>query len=393
MEKVHYKCGFVLASLLLSPAIAYPSTNGTPTVSPKDTNTTICRQVCTIDGSTSKFQITALKKLRNYHKKKFQILDGIANITFEFLIESLPKIESININNALSISESIPKIKRLKHLKNLTVSDVQLDGLEFLGELTKLQALTIDPGFLTLNRINVLPDNFAKLRKLRHLTIKNLPLESISNIRAKNLRSLHLHNIPIKSLSNILNFKKLERLTLSALPPQKVPDLGQLKKLQYLAVFKGMVGDTTFLENVHNLKELSINQTRIRNLNALVGMRYLRTLKAPGINLTSWEFLSKVNLEKLVIPYSNFATPKNLKKMTNLKHLNIAGTEVSDISPLGILPNLNHLDLRESHANLSSLSKFKAVREVLLSPHEISATLKKDIQEKAPHINITIQYL
>lgn len=393
MVKVHYRCSLVLAPLLLPASIAYSSKNNISTLSPKDNSAAICRQICTIDGSTKKSQISSLKKLRNYHKKEFQILDGISNTTFDFLIENLPKIRSIHFDNALSISRSISQIKNFKDLRHLTISDVQLERLDFIGELTKLQTLAIDPGFLTLNRINVLPDNFSKLKQLKHLTIKNLPLGSISKIKAKNLRSLHLHNIPIKSLASILSFKKLAKLTLSALPPQKLPDLGQLKNLRNLGVFKCMVGDTTFLENVHNLRELSISQTRIRDLSALVGMRYLHTLNAPEINLNSWEFLSKVNLEKLVIPYSNFTTPNNLKKMTNLKHLNIAATEVSDISPFSLLPHLNFLDLRESHANLSSLFKFKAIREVLVSPHEVSANLKRAIQEQAPHINLTIQYL
>ena len=348
-----------------------------------------CKPDCNIAEPLSKQQHTWLKKSANHSKTHISIGKNATRGTLTSIIEALPKMQSLRLENCEAVSDELEKISSLRSLTSLTMRKVPVISYAFLGKMQNLRQLTIEPAPLTFEpQIKSLPNALAKLRRLQSLSIANLPLASLDTIKQIKISQLSIKNLPLRSLTFIKELKSLKTLEIGALPPLTIPDLGELKKLKKISITRNIIADTTFLENALGLSSITLKKTKIRNLDALAGMQTLQELIIPGIQLENWEFLRELKLQNLDLSHTNFEKPKILSHMNSLKKLDLSDTYITSISNLSHLKKLNMLDITDTEVELSELELFTNTSQIYVNAKEISKKLLRSLQKSSPRLRL-----
>jgi Leucine-rich repeat (LRR) protein len=198
-----------------------------------------------------------------------------------------------------------------------------LDGIDHLYNLVVLD----------------LSDNFIKdvgpLRALHNLTELNLSRNGIADLNALDFNVLA--NVPIKDLN-------LEENQIQDLTP-----LHTLANLRILDLRANRITDVFPLGDLNLLVELNLRDNNITDLEPLSGLRELEYLNLhSNSNISSTLPLENLTrLETLIM--ENIPLGENISILSNMEHLtrlNIANSNVTDISPLHKLTALTVLNLR-----------------------------------------------
>ena len=108
-------------------------------------------------------------------------------------------------------------------------------------------------------------------------------------------------------------------------------------KVHVLSLFNSGITDITPLSRLVNLKKLNVGQSPLKNLSPLAELVHLEEL-AIGNYGTPDRFKVPLNLEPL-------------KGLVKLKRLEIVGSHVRDLSPVGNLPDITYLALAYSRVD------------------------------------------
>lgn len=213
----------------------------------------------------------------------------------------------------------------MKSLKNLRVTSVIRGENRITIDLTKLTQIRE----LSVHRIDA-----PTLRKM--VFIDELQL-SYSNINDEMLKPL----TQLKSLTIFHSPKQLTGATIST-----------LTNLTDLKIVENEILRDADLETLTQLKSLSLSKTLI-GPNVLIHMTRLETLMMPQLGRTMGdEILDKLhNITKLDINGNVLITDKSLKKMKNLRYLDIGGMRrCPDFSiSLETYTNLTSLGIRSNY--------------------------------------------
>jgi hypothetical protein len=194
--------------------------------------------------------------LANYAMFK---LDKLEN---EFTEEELNSIEEITINYE-------------------DETDSSFVFLEELLKFKRLKSLTLRNGFIANDNYNI----FIKLSNLREIVFDNCEFEEAIYIKKLNLKSLSFYNCKIFDYSFVNNFNNLEKLTITNgnLIINKINKLTNLKYLQIsysnilddedisinrleeLYIDNTNINSFDFLNNLNNLKRISIDSKQYKN--------------------------------------------------------------------------------------------------------------------------------
>jgi len=241
-------------------------------------------------------------------------------------------------------------------ITNLDASGRSIEYLDGIENLNNLVVLNLSE--------NPLKD-VTPLRALHRLTELNLSKNGITDLNDLNFSSLA--NAPIKVLNlgenqieNITPLHTLVNLRVLDLRTNRITDVSALENLKFLVELNLRDNNITDLEPLSGLQKLEyLNIHSNRNISSslpLESLTKLKTLIMENVSLGNNVYIlsNMKHMKHLNIAYSNVSDISPLRNLTGLTEVNLRGNDITDLSPLAGLTNLLYLNIR-SNSRIQSI--------------------------------------
>ncbi len=295
----------------------------------------------------SEYKITTLSPVKNlkklqefwlaYFYREKNVNDYIVELAELSGLESLRKI---NIeNNDIS---NVDFLRSLTQVEELLLDGNPLESIDFLDDLVNLRKLTISCEE-TVRDFSVL----AKLTELRELELE-FEVENPQHLDSLALL-VNLKKLQLKGISNESSFlEKLVDLEELKLDGFTITDLGSAKaciKMQKLSVHLENLTDLSFLRSWSELEYLDISQCPlIRDSENLNGLYKLKDLSIGDTQIDNLEFVNGMtNLREIDASFGKVQDIAPLQYCTNLKLIYMKNMESKKITGLDQLVGLTKL--------------------------------------------------
>ena len=333
-------------------------------------------------------------KLKLVTQKQRVDLSGIREI---ISLEPLSEMSDLTWLDVSETSiEDLAPVRNLNKLKVLRANSTLIEDLSTLKYNISLEELEV--ANTTIEELSVL----SSLRNLQKLNINNTKVNRISNLKScPNLTSVNLGGTYIANISILQELEQLKNIDISNTSVRDLGPLQNMKDLQSLNISGSAVSNLQALSEMENLRELYCSNTSINDLTPLKGNRHLSKIYCDhsGIHdaeasaftkdnrftlviydteaLKTWwrdlpiywkAVFSKqiqvgseptteqlhqiINLQELDLSGNTFM--QNLmpvSRLTNLRSLNIANTEIGFLQPIQGLANLESLNISHTYIN------------------------------------------
>ncbi len=289
---------------------------------------------------------------------------SIAGVSFASDAEELD-LSGKNIKNISSLSYC-PKLKKLNisgnqvtdlyavmnipGLEELNVSDNMVSDLRPLMGLTELISIDVSGNKVT---------ETSPLGSMENILVLNLsdnPIADYSGItKLKNLRYLKINNTGLKdeNLEELKELKSLVGLSLENNPELSGEAVDKLK----LKLTNCVIKNSELVYSVRvgkeivegNAKELKLSGLGVYDLSPLTNLSFLETIDLSSNDLSDvsvfYNCPSKEKIVSLNLASNNITDVSPLLSLTNLETLNLANNEVSSVLTLMNMSSLKTLDL------------------------------------------------
>ena len=333
-------------------------------------------------------------KLKLVTQKQRVDLSGIREIITLEPISELSDLTWLDVSET-SIEDLAP-VRNLNKLKVLRANSTLIDDLSALKYNISLEELEV--ANTTIDNLEVL----ATLRNLQKLNLNNTQVNRIGNLKScPNLTTLNLGGTHIPNVSILQEMLQLKSVDISNTAVRDLGPLSVLKDLQSLNISGSAVSNLQALSELENLRELYCSNTSINDLTPLKGNRRLTKIYCDhtGIHDAEASAFTATNPSALVIYdtealktwwrelpiYWKAVLSKQIKvdseptteqlhqiinmheldlsgntymqslmpvsRLTNLKSLNIANTEIGFLQPIQGLANLDSLNIAHTYIN------------------------------------------
>ena len=333
-------------------------------------------------------------KLKLVRQKQRLDLSGIREI---INLEPLNELSDLTWLDVSETSvEDLSPVRNLNKLKVLRANSTLANDLTALKYNITLEELEM--ANTTVEDLSVL----ASLRNLTNLNLANTQVSRLTQVKScPDLTTLNVSGTRIANIGVLQDMTKLRSLDISNTSVRDLGPISQLKDLQSLNISGSAISHLRALSEMENLKELYCSNTSINDLSPLKGNRRLSKIYCDhsGIHdeeasaftkenpfalviydteaLKNWwnglpvywrSVFSKqiqvgkeptteqlhqiINLQELDLSGNGFL--QNLmpvSRLTNLRSLNIANTEISYLQPIQGLSNLESLNIEHTYIN------------------------------------------
>ena len=320
--------------------------------------------------------IEDLSPIRNLNKLKVlrannTLIDDISTLKYNVTLEELEvdstSVEDLGVLTSLrklqKLSLGNTKVKRITNLKgcsdlvSLNLSGTYISNVGILQDLAQLKVLDIS---------NTAVSDLGPISNLKDLQSLNISGSAISNLQSlgemENLRELYCSNTAVHDLTPLKGNRRLSKVycdhssigdaeasaftkdnpfTLVIYDTEALKNWWNDLPIYWKAVFSKQIQvdsepTTEQLHQIINLQELDLSgNTYMQNL---MPVSRLTNLKSLNIAHTEINFLQPIsglaNLESLNIEHTYINDLKPLQDMPNLRYLNIMNTPVTDLTPL-----------------------------------------------------------
>ena len=285
--------------------------------------------------------LRGVEKLVNLEYAKFNDRNGGGNIYDFTPLSNLKKLKKINIHFRPPV-----EISPDEHVENMTC----LDGSFSL--LTSLEALEIEETKLT----------------------DVSPIEQLVN-----LESVDLFKNPIEFLpENLGNLQKLEYLALSYNNIKNVKPVSSLTNLKELYFHSNNVEDISPIKNLVNLTRFGAQGNQIKDISAvtnLVNLTYLG-LNQNQIEKVPEDFVNLKKLQTCELLYNNISNLPELKGLDSLDEMWIGSNDLDDedLMKLDDLETVRFLDvaLCKKITKVPIMKNLKSLQELYLNYNSIT---------------------
>ena len=336
-------------------------------------------QLTTLDGSrdskeeldfpisdlTGLEHATELEELRLWQHREIRDISPLAGLT---------KLRKLGLGtNAI---RDISPLAGLTRLRELHLGGNQILDISPLAGLTQLWNLA-----LYRNQIR----DISPLAELTQLSTLHLAENQISDIsplaeltQLRDLGFLGLGDNQISDISPLAGLTQLEKLDLVNNQIRDVTPLVGLVNLKKLALAGNPVRDASPLANLTRLVEVDIDIPNQVRAGGIIPDRHLAGAVRAALRLTNTEPITKQKLRGLKIlaigHNAQISSLVGLEHATHLEVLSLNRSKINgDISPLTNLTQLNHLTLGYSQiSDLSALSNLTKLTHLNLQGNEIS---------------------
>ncbi|KAK8443122.1 protein phosphatase regulatory subunit Sds22 [Candidozyma auris] len=269
----------------------------------------------------------------------------------------LPDPHPQSIENDADLAAEYPSDSEyldLIHLKITSLEDLNLSRFKKLESLCLRQNLITSIGAVadlpveTMeeldfydNRINHISSKVNQLVNLKNLDFSFNNIKNIKNIdKLVNLENLYFVQNKIREIKGIETLQKLRNLELGGNKIEEINEvLLKLPSIEQLWLGKNRIAKFQNLDNLVNLRVLSIQSNRITKLEGLDKL---------------------VNLEELYVSHNGIEKIENLDKNTNLTVLDVTSNRIEK------LENLSHLKkLTDFWCSYNKISSFEEVHKEL----------------------------
>ncbi len=308
----------------------------------------------------------------------------------ETSIEDLSPVRNLNKLKVLRANSTlIDDISALKY--NITLEELEVANttVEDLGVLTSLRNLQ------KLNVANTQVSRITNLKSCPNLTSLNLGGTRIANIGVvqdlTQLRSLDISNTAVRDLGPVSSLKDLQSLNISGSAITNLQALSEMENLRELQCSNTAVSDLTPLKSHRRLSKVYCDHSKIGVMEASAFTKdnpftlviydtealknwwrelpiYWKAVFSKQIQVdsepTTEQLHQIINLQELDLSGNTYM--QNLmpvSRLTNLKSLNIANTEIGFLQPISGLGNLESLNIEHTYINdLKALQDMTSLR-------------------------------
>ena len=219
------------------------------------------------------------------------------------------------------------------------------------------------------------------LREAEHVYGKEAGKLSAEEIME--LTSLTIDHVQeIKSFQDLEYFPHLTSLSISGGGPEegekevkiRLPK-GALPVLQSLSIQNCRLGETAFLEQMQDLRELYLEDCVLETDTAFLGkMSRLEVLEIGNMEMTDISFLESMpGLKRLSLEGNSLTEITSIASCRNLEELSLSDNGVEDISPLAGLTKLRNLDLSYNNiTDINGAGVFSRLKNLNLGYNQIS---------------------
>lgn len=307
----------------------------------------------------------------------------VANTTVDDLavLASLRNLEKLNLANTQV--NRITSLKNCPHLTALNLSGTYIANIGVLQDLPLLKNLDVSQTSVR---------DLGPLSNLKDLYSVNISGTAVTNLQAlsglENLREFFCSNTTISDLSPLNNNRRLSKIycdqsnihdaeasafvkdnpyTLVIFDTDALRNWWNNLPIYWKAVFSKQIQvdtnpTTEQLHQIINLQELDLSgNTYMQNLMPVSRLTNLRSL---NIAYTEIGFLQPIqglaNLESLNIEHTYISDLTPLHDMGSLRYLNIKNTPVADLTPL---KNDHNIEVIDADSTIISSSQVMALKE------------------------------
>lgn len=343
-------------------------------------------------GASDSVDFSAIKKIVNIEK-----LD-VSNNTFINTLDPLTKLtrlKELNISNT-QINSLIP-LRNLTKLEILQFSNTPIASLEPLKYALNLKEIIGDNTFIS--ELGPL-ENFKKLEKLdfHKTSVHDLsPIEELVN-----MKDLKISNTHIQNLSSLSRLYKLILLDFSDTRIDNLEPLSALSALEQINFDNTLISSLQPLQDLKSLRVVYCNNTLISDLDPLAGVDSLEKIYCDNTPVTTGEanWFMQENPKVLVInesedlktwwgklstdwravfkeyvPVSNIPAKEELAQIANLSSLDISEHEyIMTLDPVRRLRNLKELNINNTRiSNLEPLEELVYLQVLQLANTRVNS--------------------
>ena len=315
------------------------------------------------------------------------------NITLEELEVANTTVDDLgtlsSLRNLLKLNLAETQVSRISNLKScpnlvwLSLSGTRIANIGVLQDLTQLKTLDIS---------NTAVRDLGPVSNLKDLQSLNISGSAITSLQAlsemENLRELYCSNTSIRDLSPLKNHRRLSKIycdhsnigdaeasaftkenpfTLVIFDTEALKNWWNDLPIYWKAVFSKQIQvdsepTTEQLHQIINLQELDLSGNSF--MQNLMPVSRLTNLRSLNIAYTEIGFLQPIqglaNLESLNISHTYISDLKPLQDMGNLRYLNIMNTPVSDLSALA---KDDHIEVIDADSTAIGKRQVMALKE------------------------------
>ena len=316
---------------------------------------------------------------------------GNTNIEDLGVLASLRNLQKLDVSNTMA--NRIIDLKNCAQLNTLNLSSCHISNIAPLQELTQLAVLDISN---TMVR-DLSP--ISKIATLRSLNISGTPIVRLDALTdTQNLREFYCSKTNISDLTPLKNNKRLSKVYCDQ---SQVGD-EQASEFTKINPFALVIYDTEALRNWWNglpiywksifSKQVKINaEPTTEQLHEIINMKeldlsgnhYIQSLM-PVSRLT--------NLKSLNIANTDISFLQALQGLVNLESLNIANTYINDLAPLAETPSLKHLNISNTPvSNLAPLANDNSIEVIIADSTTISSQNVNALKEQQRQVTVVYQ--
>ena len=345
------------------------------------------------------------------------------------------KLKVLRANSTLI--EDVSPLKYALTLEELEVSNANVEDLSVLSSLKDL--VKLDLSNTTVKQI----PNLKNFPKLIYINLSGSNITSIGFMRDfEQLRKIDISNTSVSDLSPIKNLKTLQSLDISGTQVKNLLALSELENLRELYCSNTTISSLAPLKNHKKLVRIYCDHSNINNAEASAFTKdnpsaliifdtealtnwwnglplYWKALFSKQIQIesepTTEQLHQIINLQELDLSDNTFIQSlMPVSRLTNLKSLNIAHTEIpnlfaiqglanlealniehtyiNDLSPLHDMPNLKYLNIMNTPvSDLLSLVDDNHIEEVMADNTSINREAVFSLKERQRQVTVVYQ--
>lgn len=321
-------------------------------------------------------------------------------------LRSANKLKTLKANSTLI--DDLSSLKYCLTLEELDAGNTLIDDLSVLANLPNLQK--IDLSYTQVNRTQALKN----CPNLQYLNLGGTRITSIGVAEdLPSLRSLDISNTAIRDLTPVSSLKDLQSLNISGTAVTNLQALADMD-LHELYFSNTSISDLTPLSSQRHLSKIYCDQSNVGIAEASAFTKnnpftlviydtealhnwwnelpmYWKAVFSKQVQLdsnpTTEQLHQIINMQELDLSGNTFL--QNLmpvSRLTNLRSLNIANTEINFLQPLQSLSNIETLDIQ--HTYIKSIEPLKEMTN--LRQLNISNTLIDDLTPLANDKSIEV---